>query len=103
MVYQLVLQFAPWGDRSFDDLIALEDRLEAIGDLQADVDGHDLGANEANIFLFTTDPVRTVTHCLPAIGAEGLLPLLAAAFRKNGEEQYSRIWPAGDVTPLTVL
>ena len=103
MVYQLVLQFAPWGDRSFDDLIALEDRLEAIGDLEAEVDGHDLGAGEANIFLSTSDPLRTVTHCLPAIGAEGLLPLLAAAFRRDGQEQYRRIWPVGDVTPFAVL
>jgi hypothetical protein len=102
-VYQLVLQFAPWGDRSFDDLIALEGRLEAIVDLEADVDGHDLGAGEANIFLFTRDPLRTVTHCMPAIAADGLLPLLAAAFRKDGEEQYSRVWPVGDVTPFTVL
>ena len=102
-MYQLVLQFSPWGDRSLDDLIALEERLEAITDLEAEVDGHDLGSGEANIFLITANPVRTVTHCIPAIGAEGLLPLLSAAFRKDGEERYSRVWPVGDVAPFTVL
>ena len=37
------------------------------------------------------------------IGAEGLLPLLSAAFRKDGEERYSRVWPVGVVAPFTVL
>ena len=100
MEYQLVLQFAPWNGRAFDDLIALEERLEAIVDLDADVDGHDLGSGEANIFLFSDDPARALTHCLPAISAEGLLSLLSAAYRKAGEEEFIRVWPVGDTTPF---
>jgi hypothetical protein len=80
MRYRLVLQFAPWRDRSFDDLIALEKRLEAIADLDAEVDGLDLASGEANIFLFTDDPIGALTRCLPSVGAEGLISLFSAAF-----------------------
>jgi hypothetical protein len=101
--FQLVLQFKPWGDRSPDDLVAVEDRLDAVADLDADVDGHDFGSGEANIFIITSDPLRTVTHCMPAISAEGLLPLLSAAYRRVGEEHFVRVWPVGDTTAFVVL
>jgi hypothetical protein len=101
--FQLVLQFKPWGDRPPDDLVAVEDRLDALVDLDADVDGHDLGSGEANIFIFTSDPIRTVTQCMPAVSAEGLLPLLSAAYRRVGEDRYVRVWPLGDTTAFEVL
>jgi hypothetical protein len=102
MECQLALQFAPWGHRTFDDLVALEEHLEAIEDLRAEVDGHDLGSDEANIFLFADDPSRTFTHCLPAIRAAGLVSVLSAAYRKTGEDEYIRIWPVDDTAPFEI-
>ena len=57
MMYQLVLQFRGGSLADYDAMIALEDRLT--GDLghSAKVDGHDCGADETNIFIFTSDPV----------------------------------------------
>lgn len=101
--FQLVLQFRPWGNRSPKVLHAVEERLEAEDALDEDVDGHDFGSGEANIFLFTADPLRTITRCIPAVAAEGLLDLLGAGYRRVNEDQYVRVWPLGDTAPFDVL
>ena len=56
MDYQLVLQFRGDSLGDLDATVALEDELiEELGDA-ADVDGHDVGSGETNIFIFTFDP-----------------------------------------------
>jgi hypothetical protein len=70
-VYQLVLQLRPWGARQFGDLMRLEDQVSELLEGDAEVDGHDLGSNEANIFIFCSDPPsllpRYVAAALDAI------------------------------------
>ena len=56
MKYELVLQFDASNSEDFDQLIAVEDRLEsALGNLH-EVDGHDFGSGKMNIFIHTNDP-----------------------------------------------
>ena len=56
MKYQLVLQFDAPNIQDFDFLIEIENRLEsALGNLH-EVDGHDFGSGEMNIFIHTNDP-----------------------------------------------
>jgi hypothetical protein len=59
------------------------------------VDGHDLGAGEFNIFLFTDDPSGTFRsiQALPETGA--LSPSMAAAYRPVDGEDYIVLWPPG--------
>ncbi len=59
MKYQLVLQFRGDTLADYDAMIALEDRLREELTHSANVDGHDCGAGEANIFIFTSDPKAT--------------------------------------------
>ena len=100
-MFQLVLQFAPWSDRAFDDLVRLEDRLDALVD-SGEVDGHDLGSNEANIFIVTANPRATLDACLPVIGEADLLAKLSAGYRLVDGDAYSRVWPLGDSSPFSV-
>jgi hypothetical protein len=100
-VFQLVLQFAPWGDRDFDDLVRLEDRLEALVDA-GEVDGHDLGSNEANIFIFTENPAATLSACLSVIAETDLLATFSAGYRSVDDEAYVRVWPAEDSSLFSV-
>ena len=59
MQHQLVLQFNGDSFEDYDAMLALEDELiEALGDT-ADIDGHDIGAGETNIFIFTSAPEQT--------------------------------------------
>ena len=56
MQYQLTLQFRGDSLGDYDAMVALEDELtEQVGD-SAEVDGHDCGSGETNIFIFTPDP-----------------------------------------------
>ena len=55
MQYQLVLQFSGDSLGDYDAMLALEDDLiQEFG--HADVDGHDIGSGETNIFLVTSEP-----------------------------------------------
>jgi hypothetical protein len=67
MKYQLALQFRGDSLDNFDEMVALEDELiEKLGD-SADVDGHDMGSGERNIFIFTSDPARTFSEARPVL------------------------------------
>jgi len=99
-LFQLVLQFTPSTD--FDELVRLEDQVIAILGAAA-VDGHDMGSNEANIFVFTEDPAAALRACIPAITEAGVLWKLSAGYRALNGEEYLRIWPADDKSPFSVL
>ena len=101
--FQLVLQFKPWGDRPPDALAAIEDRLEASTNFDAEVDGHDFGSGEGNVFIITSDPRRAMTECVSAVTAEGLLPLLSAGYRRLDENHFIRLWPIDNPEPFDVL
>ena len=58
MKYQLVLQFPAASIEDYDALILLEDVILArLGDL-GEVDGHDAGVGEMNLFVHTDSPER---------------------------------------------
>ena len=93
MNYQFVFQFRGDSLADFDSLIALEAELiTKLGD-SADVDGHDSGSGETNIFVLTSDPAATFSSVRPVLVRRGQLHLVTAAFREVGGESYTVIWP----------
>ena len=95
MQYQLVLQWPTSLFRGHDLLIALEDAVIAgIGDLGT-VDGHDIGAGEMNIFVFTDQPNRTFEKIksIPKVARD--LRKLRAGYRALDEDEYTPIYPQG--------
>jgi len=95
MKYQLVFQFRGDSLEDFDEIIALEEELiEKLGD-SADVDGHDMGSGEMNIFIFTSDPARTFFEARPVLERAGTLQSITAAYRPVRGEEYTVIWPEG--------
>jgi hypothetical protein len=93
--YQLVLQFQGDSLDDYDAMIALEDDL--IAELQgvAEVDGHDMGSGEANIFILTTDPRGTFERAKPVLKRRDCLETTTAAYRATDGENYTMIWPEG--------
>ena len=68
---------------TFDALVAIEDALiEGLGD-HADVDGHDVGAGQMNIFIWTDDPTATFACSHAATGGHALWADVRAAFREE--------------------
>ena len=59
MLYQLVVQIKPASSADLNRLVNWEEALIERLATSAEVDGHDLGAGEFNIFLFTDDPSGT--------------------------------------------
>ena len=96
--YQLVLQFPEWFI-NLDSLVALEDELIASLD-DADVDGHDVGSGEANIFLFTESPQRTFSVIRDLLN-EDQLKNVKAAYTTPESDDYTILWPS-DLTEFDV-
>lgn len=71
MRYQLVLQFRGDTLADYDQMVALEDRLIADLGRSADVDGHDCGSGETNIFIFTGDPAGTFWRIRQTLKQQG--------------------------------
>ena len=101
MAYQLVLQFPHASLTDYDAMIRLEDRIiEALSGLcgaLGDLDGHDTGSGEMNIFIIT--PEARATFALVA-GLSVMKPLMAdlkAAYRdlETDDEHYVVLHPTG--------
>jgi hypothetical protein len=99
---QLVLQFRPWANRPLADLVALEQTLAGISGLVGEIDGHDIGVGEANIFIFTADPLATMHQCLLPIELAGLTASLGAGYREVGDEHYVRVWPVDERAEFSI-
>ena len=100
-MFQLVLRFKPWTG-SLDELLTLEDRIVQTVGGQVDVDGHDIGSSEANIFIQCEDPEGAFSACVPVVEGAGFLGLLSAAYRALGGDAYTRLWPVGSEAAFEV-
>jgi len=93
--YQLVLQFRGDSLEDLDATAALEDELtQQLGD-SAEVDGHDVGSGETNIFIITSDPLATFHRTRPVLERSQRLQTVTAAYRELEGEHYTVIWPEG--------
>jgi hypothetical protein len=94
MKTQLVLQFKADGDlRSFDKLARFEETLSSVFGRIAEVDGHDLGSGEMNIFIITDQPITAFD--LVQQTDKSLWPddEMRAAYRQMDGEDYICLWP----------
>ncbi len=102
MKYCLVLQFPATKVDDFDALVKLEssieDRIKAI----ADVDGHDFGSGEMNVFIFCEDPQKVFYECKNVVSEMNLLSNLRAAFRERHGNEYTNIWPLNSSRPFKI-
>jgi hypothetical protein len=93
MKYQLALQFPAHSIADYDELLTLEGELiEKLGK-SADVDGHDCGSVEMNIFIHTDEPEKTFEAVRPVVTKLKLIKNLVAAYRERTGEDYTVIWP----------
>lgn len=90
---QLILQFTQ-ADLNYDGLIKLEDALiDGLGEC-AEVDGHDTGSGESNIYILTDHPEQIFRDARKIVETHGIAGM-KAAFRRLDEEDYIILWPAG--------
>ena len=95
MRYQLVLQFLGDSVADYDVLVSLEERLiEVLGDT-AEVDGHDIGSGETNVFVLTDDPRSVMGAVAPILDEYAEPSTMRVAFRELAGSDYTVLWPQG--------
>jgi hypothetical protein len=95
MKYQLALQFLANSTAEYDELIALEDELiETLGS-SANVDGHDCGSGEMNIFIYADEPKKIFETIRPVVAKRKQIQNLVAAYREKIGGEYTVVWPIG--------
>jgi hypothetical protein len=100
--YLLIIQFRGDSLADYDAMIALENELRKELGGSADVDGHDVGSDETNIFIFTSDPAATFRQVSPVLERTQRLQAATVAYREAGGERYTVIWPEGSQTEFSV-
>ena len=101
MRYQLVLQIKPATSDDFNRLVSWEIALTEYLATSAEVDGHDLGAGEFNIFILTDDPSATFRSIQDLTVTRSLMPSMVAAFRPIDDDGYVVLWP-NDATKFNI-
>jgi hypothetical protein len=93
MKYQLVLQWRAQDGPDYDALIEIEETLIEKLSSDNDVDGHDFGTDEANIFIDTNDPANSFQEIKEILENCKYWHGLNAAYRdvKNGD--FVALWP----------
>jgi hypothetical protein len=74
--------------------------INGVGNI-ADVDGHDAGSGEVNIFLLTDHPKLAFEAAKRTLGSKDFMIGLKAAIRECNEKDYQPIWPL-DLTSFSV-
>ena len=102
MNYQLVLQVDGESPADFDAMVNLEHELTfELKDI-AEVDGHDMGCGEINIFIMTSNPVAAFKKAKSVLDRHGLLAEVKSAFRLLSEDDYTTIWPENSTEKFSV-
>jgi hypothetical protein len=92
---ELVLQFPADSLKDYDAMIELENNIiSGLGNL-GEVDGHDMGTGEMNIFVRTNDPQLAFAKIKKIRGVVDFLPDLKAAHREVGKDIFTVIYPSG--------
>jgi hypothetical protein len=101
--HQLVLQFAGDSLADYDALIALETRLIELLEPAHQVEGHDMGSGEMNIFIHTRAPAAAFAVAIQAIPMDTLGRSLRSAHRWLFlGRRYTVLWPPGSAEPFEV-
>lgn len=96
--YELHLQ---WKALRFDDLIEIEDRLIEGLSGKARVNGHEIGRDEADIFISTEDPQGIFEEARTILVSLGHWEGVRAAFHEISEDEYTVLWPQTPAEALT--
>jgi hypothetical protein len=93
MKYQLVLQWPADAIEDFDRLVEVENILVERLSERHDVDGHDMGSVEMNIFIHTEHPTAAFAEVEKAVAGHSVWADLRAAYREESGEDYVVLWP----------
>jgi len=101
MKYQLVLQWPASSIQDYDDMVAMENKLIENLNEGSEVDGHDAGSGEVNIFILTDDPELTFSEATAILDSSDYWLNVRVAYREVAKSHYIILWPK-DLTVFRV-
>lgn len=93
MKYQLVLQWPASSIKDYDTVIDIEETLEDSLDNGSEVDGHDAGSGQMNIFIHTNNPRVCFKAIQASIGTRDFWVDARVAYRESQGSSYTVLWP----------
>ena len=93
MRFQVVVSIKPATSADFDLPVNWEDVLISRLADSADVDGHDLGAGEFNVFILTDDPSGTFKAIQSLPETKQLARSMECSYRTIFGNDYTILWP----------
>lgn len=78
---------------NYDKLLEIEELLEEKLSDESEVDGHDIGSEQMNIFIFTDNPLRSVEHVKAILGKHKSWEAIRVAYRETNGNKYTILWP----------
>jgi hypothetical protein len=93
--YQLVLQWPATYIKDYDAMIDIEDALSENLGQNSEVDGHDMGSGEMNIFIRTDNPVDAFNRVQATLGSRDFWVNARVAYREVENDKYTILWPKG--------
>jgi hypothetical protein len=91
--YQLVLQWPAASIKDYDRLIEIENALAENLSSRSEVDGHDAGSGEMNIFIHTDDPKRAFNEVKAVLCSRNFWDSARIAYREGTRSEYTILWP----------
>ena len=89
------MQFSADSLKDYDAMIELENNIiSGLGNL-GEVDGHDMGAGEMNIFVRTNHPKLAFEKIKEIPEIVEFMPDLKAAYRDVGTDIFTIVYPPG--------
>lgn len=82
-------------------MIEVEDALIEKLSKANDIDGHDAGSREVNIFIRTDDPKRAFSEVNAILGSRDFWVDARVAYREVAGREYNILWPE-DLTEFNV-
>lgn len=93
MTYQMVLQWNVSSLADYDRLIRIEDLLIRSLGAGHEVDGHDEGSGQMNIFIRTDDPKQAFDQTRIILSQTEAWRTVRIAYREDSKSAYTILWP----------
>jgi hypothetical protein len=101
MKYQLVLQWPESSIKNYNETIVIENELIENLSKGSEVDGHDAGSGEVNIFILTDNPELTFSEAMAILGNSDHWLNARVAYREVSQSHYIILWPE-DLTDFRI-
>jgi hypothetical protein len=93
MKYQLVLQWPASSIQDFNAMISIENKLIENLSEGNEVDGHDFGSGEGNIFILTDDPELAFSEVEASLNNDDSWLNARVAYREITKDHYTILYP----------